>query len=159
MSWLSKFIFDPILTALSRAASSGNPAVAAAGLAALNTYSATSTDVKNAAGALVGGAVATANTTAGQASPIIADLEDGLRNTLDAYLGAALPLGLGKLAQGPANAILAFGEQHAHDYIASLFHHAKATAVQVMEAQAKTTAAQSSGGVQQAPLAKPGPEN
>lgn len=120
MSWLSKYVFDPVLAALARAAISSNAGVAAAAKATQTSL--------NASAAKVGGdlqAGLTANSAAAVDNDIIAGLENGLQAAVNGFCEAAIPVVGGEVAAG-ADVVLAFAEQHAATYLASLFAHAKA---------------------------------
>lgn len=121
MSWLSKFVFDPIKAAAARAVTSQNPAARSVGEAAAAAIGNVATAAAN--------AIPSANSVVGQAHPVIAALEDGLRDVVDAALTAFIPAPLA-VVDGPAvslaNAALEFAEQHALTYVSALFQHAKA---------------------------------
>lgn len=120
MSWLSKYVFDPFLATLARAAGSSHAGTAAAGKAALGAVAGLGADV---AASLQNGLTVNSAQAAGNVA--LKDAEDGLRATVDAYLTAALPIGVGEAAAQIANGGLDWVEQHVHDYVASLFHHAR----------------------------------
>jgi hypothetical protein len=122
MSYLSKFVFNPIRAALARAASSSNPGVASAAkeLQASGVKIAHDVNDTLAQGLSANSAVALKNA-------VVKDLEDGIRNAVDAYVVNAIPLGLGVAAVPIINAGLDYAEQHLHNYIAALFDHAKET--------------------------------
>lgn len=127
MSWLSKYAFNPIRAMLERQSTSQNPITSAAGAAGLEAMQ----NVGQVANTAIATAV-TSNSAVGLASPIVKSLEDGLASIVDATLVASLgevPVVGAVLtpeAVAAANLALAFLEQHAATYLASLFHHAKA---------------------------------
>lgn len=121
MSWFSKFVYDPIVARIARASGSSNAGVAEAAKSLQATVAQTSTDVNS----IVAGGL-TANSATALKNVVVKDLEDGLKAAVDAFLMGAVPLGMGGVAVPLANAALDFAENHAHDYVASLFHHAKA---------------------------------
>lgn len=124
MSWLSKFVFNPIKASIARAATSSNPAVVAGAVVA-------SAAVKNIdatiAGVNAAGAALTANSALAAGSSIIKTLEDGAADLVGAYVGAtvgATPAApLAPEAAAAARAAAVFGEQHLINYISALFSH------------------------------------
>jgi hypothetical protein len=137
MSWLSKYVFDPVKAALARAEGSSNAGVAAAAKAA--------SDSLNSTAAQVGTDLSqglTANSAVALKNDVVKGLEDGLKLAVDAYLTAAVPLGLGAAAVPVANAAIDFAESHALAYVSSLFSHAKGqVAATVSPAPAASTPA------------------
>lgn len=120
MSWLSKYAFSPIKAALARAAGSSNKGVADAAQSVQGTIAKMGADIRH---TLESGL--TANSTAALKNTLVKDLEDGVRGAVDAYLVGAVPLGLGYAAVPVVNSGLDLLEQHLHNYVASLFDHAK----------------------------------
>lgn len=126
MSWLSKFVFDPIQAAIARAQTSSNPTAAAVGGAAGTAYTKIATDVTTGLNQPL-----TQNSAAAVGNQAIKDLEDGIQEVVDVFLTASLgtagPIGaaLAPEAVQGANILLTFGEQHGLTFLSSLFHHAK----------------------------------
>lgn len=137
MSWLSKYVFDPVKAALARAEGSSNAGVAAAAKAASDSLNSTAAQV----GTDLSSGL-TANSAVALKNDVVKGLEDGLQATVDAFLVSAVPLGLGVATVPVANALLDFTEQHALAYVSSLFAHAK-----------KQVAAQAAGNTAVAPAA------
>ncbi len=136
MSWLSKYVFDPVKAAMSRQANSQNPIAAATGKASLDA-------VKNISAVTVSTIddAITHRSAVGMSSPIVGALEDGLKSVTEAALTAALgevPV-VGALitpeAVAAADMGLTFLEQHAATYLAGLFHHARTLNVAPPSAQ------------------------
>lgn len=126
MSWLSKYVFDPVKAALARQANSQNPVSSAAGKAGLDA-------VKNIAAVTVTAVddAITHRSAVGLSNPIVGALEDGLKNIVDATLTAGLgqvPIAGALITPEAVNVAdmgLNFLEQHAATYLAGLFHHAR----------------------------------
>jgi len=120
MSLFSKFVWHPLIAAMAKAASSSHPATSAAGKAGLDAIGKLGSDVQADLSAGL-----TANSAAAVRSTVVRDLEDGLRASVDAALMAGLPGPAGELAAEGVDMGIGWLEQHAHDYLAALFHHAK----------------------------------
>ncbi len=128
MSYLSKFVFNPIKASIARAASSSNPVTKATGTAAAGAMDRLSHDLSKESLAH--------NTVVGLGNSIVGDLETGLRDILDAFVDSAvrksIPVVGGLIAPEAvklANCTLDFAEQHALTYVAALFaHHREAVA-------------------------------
>ncbi len=125
MSWLSKFVFDPIKASIARASQSSNPLAVQAGKGAQVAYDRVAADVTSTLAAPL-----TVNSAAALGNSIIKDFEDGLRVAVDGIVTAGLghiPLGglIAPEAVSGANMALAFMEQHAATYVAALFGHAR----------------------------------
>lgn len=124
MSTLSKFVFDPIKAAIARAATSSSPVAVATAAAAGAAVAAVATDLAPTS--------LSSNSVVGLGNKLVGDFEDGLRDTLDAFIVALcgeVPLVGAALAPevvSAANVSLAFAEQHAMTYIAALFASHKA---------------------------------
>jgi hypothetical protein len=123
MSLLSKYVFDPVKAALARAEGSSNAGVSAAAHAASDSLNKTAAQ----AGADLSQGL-TANSAVALKNDVVKGLEDGLKLSVDAYVTAVVPLGLGAMALPLVNAGLDFAEQHALAYVSSLFHHARTEA-------------------------------
>lgn len=130
MSWLSKYVFNPIEAVFARASSSAVPPSAIltqTGQTALAQVGAAAQTIvaQAAAGTL------TANSAIGAGNALVGQLEDTLKSGVDTLvtgLVGEVPVAgafLAPEAVNMANVSLAFLESHAHDYIASLFSHAK----------------------------------
>jgi hypothetical protein len=125
MSYLSKFVFNPIKAAIARAESSSNPVSRATGTAAAVAVGKIAQDVSHDA--------LSHNTVIGLGNSLVGDLETGLRDILDAFVDSAvrssIPVVGGMIAPEAvklANCTLDFAEQHAMTYVAALFAHHKA---------------------------------
>lgn len=125
-----RFVYDHVFATVARQAASTNPSTAAQGISDIQTVTMPATG--------------SPNSTAGQASSIIANLEDGLNNLVMEYVKAAVDqipgvggvaevTGLDQKAADAAKVALIFGEQHAMTYLASLFsaHHVAVNSVTV----------------------------
>ena len=123
MSYFSSFIWRPLVAALARARGSSHAGSAAAASAALDAVNRLGQDVHDQLASGVG-----PNSASSLGSAAVRDLEDGLRAAVDAFLTAAVPVGLNGLAVGAADLALTWAENHAHDYVAGLFHHARSGA-------------------------------
>ena len=124
MSWFTKDIEHPFVAAVTGLLS--NPAITQSPEAAGAVAQAKAT-AESIASTATSTAVAVVASVASEADPAIQALGNGLQTALDAYLTAALgPLGAA-LAGPAANTIIALGEKEAHDLIAALFSHAKAS--------------------------------
>lgn len=127
MSWLSKFVFDPIAAAISRAAASSHPGVAQAATQLEQTYAKVSTTLNSAASAGI-----SVNSAPGLANDVIGAFENGLNAAVDALvtgLVGEIPVvgaGLAPEAVKAANVSLAFLEAHGQTYLSALLGHAKA---------------------------------
>lgn len=123
MSWLSKFVFDPIKAAAARALTSSNPAAVTVGQAATDAIA----KVTAAGQVEVAQLNQAAQSVMGQQHPVIGALESGLQEVVDAAITAFIPAPaiLAGPTTGLANAALDFMEQHALTYLSALFHHAK----------------------------------
>lgn len=122
MSTISKFVFDPIKAAIARALSSSNPTAQATAQAAKAVVDKVTIDTSTDA--------LTHNSAAGVASNVIGDLETGLKGVVDSFVYAAVfnavPVAgaiLAPEAVKMADWSMAFAEQHALTYVASLFAH------------------------------------
>lgn len=124
MSWMSKFLFDPVKVALARLVGTSNPSTASAGAVALAAVQKLGTD---ATGGLVT-VLAGSNSPAGVASVLVGDMENGLNATVHAYVSAAVPIIGPELADG-AVAMLSMAEQHALTFVSALFQHHRETLV------------------------------
>lgn len=132
-SWFAYYLFDPAKAALARLAGSSNQGVANAAKVSLGALQSTGAQVASDLSAGL-----TANSAIAAKNDAVKGLEDGLKLAVDAYLTAAVPLGLGNVAAEAANATLDWSYDHAATYLASLFHHAS---TQVSAATVETTAA------------------
>jgi len=124
MSYLSKFVFNPMKAAIARAESSSNPVSRATGTAAATAVASITQDVSKESLAH--------NTVIGLGNTLVGDLETGLRDVLDAFVDSAvrssIPVVGGLIAPEAvklANCTLDFAEQHAMTYVAALFAHHK----------------------------------
>lgn len=124
MSFLSKFVFNPILAEIARGFTSSNPAMQATATAA--SPSATSTALVVPTDAPVTGSP---NSPIGQTNPLIQQLEDDLNNAVAAFVQATVvaevPV-VGVMVAPKAaeltKTVLQFAENHALSYVAGLFH-------------------------------------
>lgn len=123
MSWFTKYIEHPALSALQGLAS--DPAITASppAAAAVEAAKSAATDAAatvTAAAPIIAAAAATA------ADPVIAQAETGLQGVVDALLiGTLGPVGAALAVPG-ANAIMSLLEQRVHKAAADLFAHARA---------------------------------
>jgi lysozyme len=125
VSWVSKYIFNPIEAAIARAKTSSNPVAQQTGQAA---SAALGNIVKD-----IGGDSLGSNSVQALGSVLVKDMEDGLYAVVDAFVAAsvtsAIPVAGAAVAPEAvalANCAIAFAEQHALTYISSLFAHHKA---------------------------------
>lgn len=143
------FVFDHAFAAAARDAATANPVSAAAGIAAVQVTSMLSEG--------------SPNSTAGQASPLVRQLEDDLNAVVANFVkagvdqlpivgGIAAATGLDQRAADAAKAMLVMGEQHALTYLSALFsgHHIAVNAVTVPTSNGGAMAPSATGGQVQA---------
>lgn len=123
MSFVSKFIFDPIKAQIARMSTSVNPDSQAKGNAALSVVGTIAGDIQT--------GIQSHNSPIGIINTVVGDAETALKVAIDAYVGAAvgsIPVVGGLIAPeaiGAANMALDYGTQHFLTYIAALFDHHK----------------------------------
>lgn len=139
-----RFVWDHTFASAARAAATADPNLAATGIAAIQ---ATPLPMSG-----------SPNSTAGQSSGILKQLEDDLNNVIGNFVkssvdqlpvvgGVAAMTGLDQKAADAVKVLLVLGEQHALDYVSALFsaHHVAVNAVTVGSQAATPTPPPSAG--------------
>lgn len=152
MSWLSKYVFDPVVAAFTRSQSSAVPPSTVLSQAGQTAAAQVGAAVQQLGVQAISGTL-TANSALGTGNALVGTLEDTLRDAVDTVVTdmvGEVPVAgvfLSPIAVNASNTALSFIESHAHDYIASLFAHAK-TQVAAAQAPAVQAAPSTTGAVQ-----------